>query len=99
MMRPGLVTSRTALPAGSRGHGRPSRLKASMSSGSKTWGPRLSRSGRIAASCSPTERSAVVDGSDGAGASSLGSIGWVPYGERSAYVSPETLIQREVMHG
>jgi hypothetical protein len=41
----------------------------------------------------------VVDGSDGAGASSLGSIGWVPYGERSAYVSPETLIQREVMHG
>lgn len=82
-----------------RRHGRPSRLKASMSSGSKTWGPRLSRSARIAPSCSSIERSAGADGSGGAGSSSLGSIRWVPYGERSAYVSRETLIEREVMHG
>jgi hypothetical protein len=82
-----------------RRQGRPSRLKASMSSGSKTWGLRLSRSARIAASCSSIERSAWADGSGGAGASSLGRIGWVPYGERSAYVSSETLIEREVMHG
>jgi hypothetical protein len=51
------------------------------------------------ASCSSIERSAWADGSGGAGASSLGRIGWVPYGERSAYVSSETLIEREVMHG
>lgn len=97
--QPGSATSRPALPGHPGRHGRPSRLNASMSPGSKTWGLRLSRSARIAASCSSIERSAWADGSGGAGSSSLGRIGWVPYGERSAYVSPETLIEREVMHG
>ena len=97
--QPGSATSRPALPGHPGRHGRPSRLNASMSSGSKQWGLRLSRSARIVASCSSIERSAWADGSGGAGASSLGRIGWVPYGERSAYVSSETLIEREVMHG
>lgn len=35
--------------------GRPSRLKASISSGSKMWGPRLSRRARISASSSSTD--------------------------------------------
>ena len=98
-MQSGPATTLTALPIRLRGYCRPSRLKASISSGSKTWVLRLSLSTRIAASCSSIERGTVVGCSIGAGSSSLGSIGWFPYGERSAYVSPETLIQREVMHG
>ncbi len=67
-MRPGPATSRTALPIRTRVHRRPSRLKASISSGSKTWGPRLSRHVRIAASCSSIERLAAADGAGCAGA-------------------------------
>jgi hypothetical protein len=97
--QPGSATSQSAHPGHPGRQGRPSRLKASMSSGSKTWGPRLSRSARIAPSCCSIERSAWADGSGGAGASSLGGIRWVRYDERSTYVSPETLIERELMHG